>query len=258
MFHRALSVVTVLALAIGTLTTLSVSAFFGDIDELQAELTAWQSAEEADFTTDLADVVGRLGEVMTPTFHDVAEDAWYYPYVASVSDWGIVSGYKDAAGEPIGEYRPEKDVSVGEALKMAFEAAQVDESQCLRPVLLPGASDHWAQQYVSCAEESGMRLLQTSSLNLNRPATRAEVLVIIHDAFGDIVPPLLAADFPDSAGHKYESDIAFAASRGIVSGDADDAGNPLFRYRPSDPIDRAAMAKILYERLRADVREESA
>lgn len=253
MLRRALLVVTVIALSLGGLATLSVSAFFDAVDELQAELQAWQTSTTTDFTADLTDVVGRIDEIMAPTFYDVAENTWFYPYVSSVADWGIVTGYKDASGEPMGEYRPGNAVTVAEALKMAFEAAQVDESQCLRPVLLTGASEHWAKNYVSCAEESGMRLFQTSSLSLNRPATRAEVLMIIHDVFGDVVPNLLAAGFDDVSGHKYESDVAYAAARGIVSGDTDADGNPVGRFRPDGTLNRAEVAKIIYERLRADV-----
>lgn len=229
----------------------AVRGFFDELDELKHELVAWQTTHAAD----LSDLVDTLDDLSGPSFNDVQESDWFSPYVASVSAWGIVSGYRDARGDPTGTFGPANPVTVAEILKMAFEAAQVDEEQCgLVPSLLPQAQGHWAARYVSCGEQRSVRILQDSSVDLNRPATRAEVLTVIHDAFDDDVPPIYA-NFKDTAGHAFEADIAFAYLRNIVSGDKDVRGIEKGIFRPNDPINRAETAKIIYQRLKSDVEQ---
>ncbi|MBN1258185.1 S-layer homology domain-containing protein, partial [Candidatus Peregrinibacteria bacterium] len=42
----------------------------------------------------------------TPTFDDVAANAWYYDYVEAAVQLGIVNGYTDAAGNLTGKFGP--------------------------------------------------------------------------------------------------------------------------------------------------------
>lgn len=228
-----------------------VVGFFDELDELKTELIAWQTTHAAD----LSDLMNTLDDLSGPAFTDVNDSDWYGPYVASVSAWGIVSGYRDERGEPTGKFGPANPVTVAEILKMAFEAAQVNEDQCgLVPSLLPQALGHWAAKYVSCGEQNNIRILRDLSVDLNRPATRAEVLAVIHDAFGDTIPPIFA-NFKDTAGHTLEADIAFAYLRGVVSGDKDALGIETGTFRPNDPVNRAETAKIIYQRLKSDVEQ---
>jgi hypothetical protein len=230
--------------------TVPVQAFFDEIAQLKTELQAWQTTHAADFT----DVVDRLTEMTGPLFNDVTENDWFYPYVSSVAEWGIITGYKTPTGQLTGQFKPGNSVTIAETLKMALKGAKIDESQCKRPVLNPSAKGHWAEAYVSCAEEMGIRLFQFNP-DLDRPALRGEVVSIINDAWGDKVPPLYA-NFKDTASHRFEADIAFAAARGIVSGDKDANGIATGYFRPDDKIVRAEVTKIIYERLKAQVREE--
>ncbi len=229
-------------------------AFLDELASLKAELQVYQTTHAADFT----DVVQKLDDIGGVTFTDVSEADWFHSYVAAAAGWGIISGYTDPQGKPTGEFGPSKAVTVAESLKMAFRAARVDETACLRPVVDEQARGHWAERYVSCAEERQMRFFETAQLpDLNRPVTRAELLTVIHDAFGDHVPPLYA-EFTDTVGHKYEADIAYAVARGMVSGDRDDLGNPLGVFRPDAAVNRAEAAKILYARLRVLVAANTA
>jgi hypothetical protein len=240
-------------LALALLLVPMTKAFFDEFDELKQELVTWQTTHAADFS----DLINTLDDLSTVQFSDVTTADWFSPYVASVSDWGIVSGYRDAAGQPTGKFGPANPVTVGELLKMALEAAQTDKSQCgLVPPTHTKAIGHWAAQYVSCGEAMNMRLLSDANIDVNRPATRAEVLAVIHDAFGDTVPPLFS-NFKDTIGNTYEADIAYAYTRGIVSGDKDSRGIETGIFRPNDPINRAEVAKIIYERLKVDVKTEN-
>lgn len=230
-------------------TTTAGAQFFDEIVALQEELQVWEATNAADFT----DVIEQLEDITGPVFRDVADADWYNPYVASLAEWGIVSGYKDDNGRPTGEYRPGNQVTIAEVLKMSMEAAQIDESLCTNTPLHPQAAEHWARKYIACAEQMNVRLLDPLlPADVNRPAKRAEVLTIIHDTFGDEVLPLYSS-FVDTQGHRYEADIAYANLYGIVSGDTNSEGSETGTFRPDDAINRAETAKILYEKLKLQV-----
>jgi hypothetical protein len=227
-------------------------AFLDELAMLRSEIEVYQVSHVGDFS----DLTQKLEDISGPQFRDVRENDWFSAYVGSVASWGIVTGYKDAEGVPLGEFRPTNPVTVAEALKMVYKAAHVDETQCLRPPVHSKAATHWAKLFVSCAEERGMRLFQGAEVDLNRPVHRAELLGMLHDAFGDKVLPLFSS-FKDTQGHRYEADIAYAVSRAIVSGDKDVSGNATGTFRPDANINRAEVAKILYTRLKVKVKEEA-
>ncbi len=240
----------VLALFLLTLFTVPLAqSFFDELDELKKELVTWQTTHAAD----LSDLVNTLDDLSGPAYSDVEDTDWFSPYVSSVTAWGIVSGYKDSDGNPTGKFGPGNNVTIAEVLKMAMKAAKVDEAECgLVPPLLPQAIGHWAEAFVSCAEQRNVRMLNSTSTDLNRPATRAEVLAVMHDVFGDDVPPIYS-NFRDTVSHPLEADIAYDYIRGVVTGDKDDRGIETGTFRPNDPINRAETAKVIYQRLKVDV-----
>ena len=217
-------------------------AFFDILDDFTKELDAMEQ--------------GGTGEQRDSrgggSFQDIQQGEWYTQYVVRVAQWGIVSGYKDTQGRALGVFGPGDPVTIAEILKMALKAAKVDEAACKGGVARQAqAQGHWAYLYIVCAEERNFRILRDPT-DLNRPALRGEVLAIMHDAFGDKVPPLLST-FRDTAYHPYETDIAYAAALGVVSGDMDKAGNPTGTFRPNDEVSRAEAAKVIYEKLKAQV-----
>jgi len=225
--------------------------FLGALDDLKQEFEAIESASDAD----LSDILNQLNEISGgDNFSDVHENDWFNTYVSSVARWDIASGYKDTEGNLTGLFGPGDQVTVAQILKMALRAAQVDETKCIGTAKLIQARTHWAHSFVVCAEQMNMRILG-SPVDINRPALRGEVLSIVHDAFGDSVPPLFSS-FNDTADHPLESDIAYAAALGIVSGDKDSQGNPTGTFRPNAPVNRAEAAKIIYEKLRVFVTGE--
>lgn len=238
-----------LVLTFATVTV--VHGFFSQIDEMKAELTGWQSAHAADFS----DLLSTLDNLSGGSFNDVSDADWFSPYVATVSGWGVVSGYKDAQGNALGTFGPANPVTVAELLKMAFKSDQIDTSVCgLVPPVHAQAIGHWAQAYISCGEQMNIRILKDPSLTIDRHATRAEVLAVLDDVFGEHVPPLFS-NFKDTQGHPLEADIAYAYTRGIVSGDKDSKGIETGIFRPNDDINRAEVAKIIYEWTKVRVKE---
>lgn len=235
--------------ALGLVT--AVHGFFDQIDAMKAELLGWQTTHAADFS----DLFTTLDNLSGNSFHDVNEGDWFSPYVATVSGWGVVSGYKDANGRPLGTFGPANAVTVAELLKMAFKTSQIDTSSCgLVPPTHSQAIGHWAQEFVSCGEQMQLRILQDPKLSIDRKATRAEVVAVLNDVFGEIVPPLYS-NFRDTQGYRLEADIAYAYTRGIVSGDKDSKGIETGLFRPNDNINRAEVAKIIYEWMKVRVKE---
>jgi hypothetical protein len=224
-------------------------AFLDQIAQLREELRLHETAHASNF----AAIVARYDEIVSLSFNDVKEDAWYYQYVAPVSNWGIVSGYTDKKGVPTGTFGPQNNVTIAEALKMAFKAAKIDEKECDgAPPIHPQALTHWALPYVVCGEQMHVRqLTQGQYVNLDRPAKRGEVLSIIDDVFGETVPRVFSP-FKDTQGNAYEADIAYAAMRGIVSGTSA-YGRPTGKFEPERGVNRAEMAKMVYEHLKSRV-----
>lgn len=236
----------------GTALLPAASTFLSDAEAQVQTVAADESPDPVSFDAEIDALSGIAG----PAFTDVNDADWFAEFVRSIASFRIVSGYRRADGSLTGEYRPANPVTVAEALKMVYEAAGQDPTLCHRPAVHPQARYHWASAYVSCAEERQMRLFQTVDLDLNRPVKRAELLTMIHDAFGDRVLPFYS-QFRDTQGHKYEADIAYAVGRGIVSGDLDIAGKPTGSFRPDANINRAETAKILYTRLSVRIAEQN-
>ena len=208
---------------------------------------------------DLGKVLQQVEEAKNASksgFRDVKEGDWFGSYVSSVAKWGIVSGYKDKDGKSTGKYGPGDPVTVAEILKMTMKSAKVDEKECPAAVKHPKAGAHWAKVYIACGEAWGVRLLKGNP-DLNRGASRAEVLTILFDFFKDAVPQE-PSDFSDAKGHAFEADIAYAAKLGIVSGDKDEDGNPKGTFRPNDKVNRAEAAKMIYLKVAAAVAKKKA
>ncbi len=241
------------AMLILVLTTTIARGFYDEVDALKKELAVYETAHATNF----ADVLQEMDQISGSVFTDVGSKDWFQPYVASLNEWSIVSGYKDASGKQTGTFKPSNHVTIAEALKMTLEAAKVDQRLCVGTPTHKEAVGHWAQMYVVCGEKLGMRVLKTDALDLNRTATRGEIVAMVDDAFGDKVPSLYS-EFKDTTRTQYESDIAFATLRGIVSGDKDAAGNSLKTFRPNAAINRAEVSKIVYLRLKIEARKQLA
>jgi len=105
---------------------------------------------------------------------------------------------------------------------------------------LASALNHWAKGYVKRAEELGLNLVDAEGVDLNRPATRAEVIRMMLEAVGIDPEEITTTSFSDLApGHLHSAFIEWAVEEGIISGD-DNATT----VRPDAPINRAEVAKI--------------
>lgn len=160
-------------------------------------------------------------------------------YVEQASEAGIVTGYRDSYGNLTGRFGPENPVTIGEALKISLEGAGYDTSAGI-------GYGHWAAKYMSIAIGLGFQITQINALNLDRPATRAEVASLIADAFRVDHSTFTGGQYTDvTAGTAYAGSIQALSRVGILAGDTDVAGNPTGRFRPNAAVNRAETVKIV-------------
>tara|TARA_Y100000310_G_scaffold340537_1_gene436633 strand:+ start:76 stop:921 length:846 start_codon:yes stop_codon:yes gene_type:complete len=187
---------------------------------------------------------------------DVAGDVWFAPYVRDVASRGIVSGYRAADGSPLGLFGPTNDVTVEQLAKMAIEANGHDLRYCAKGNLRnKSAEGDWSELYIQCAEELHWAVYADGSVDVKRPATRSEVVITTLQAFGVHFGRAEGTAFTDvTSSTEFSGAIERAAEDNIVSGYANAVGVPTGVFGPSDPVNRAAMAKILSLALQAYAR----
>lgn len=178
---------------------------------------------------------------------DVPVNAWFAPYIRDVANRGIVSGYRNTDGIPTGIFGPERSVSIEELSKMAVEAAHVDQGSCPKEPKNSAATLRWSAPYISCAEKYSFAVYADATVDVSRPATRAEVVMTLLQAFGVALrtPP---AHFPltdVTASTLFSPAITTALQDGIVSGYTHPDGSLTGNFGPENPVNRAEVSKIV-------------
>lgn len=112
----------------------------------------------------------------TPTFDDVAADAWFFDYVEAAVQLGIVNGYTDANGNLTGMFGPGDTVNRAAATKILVNAFSVPTD------LTPGSSfpdvvtGDWFHDYVVTAyNQSVLDGYDNGFFGPGDPVTRAQV-----------------------------------------------------------------------------------
>ncbi len=176
---------------------------------------------------------------------DVPLGQWYSPYIRDTADRKIISGYRDAKGLPTGLFGPADSVTIEQLAKMAVLAAQMDLFGCIQSIKNEAAVGTWSERYIQCAEEAGWAVFSDGSVDISRPATRAEVVVTVLQAFAQRISPRSGSVFDDvTTKTTYGAAVETAATLGIVSGYADQFGNLTGMFGPEDSVNRAETAKI--------------
>ena len=166
----------------------------------------------------------------TNPYSDVKDGDWYFTYVRELNYYDIVSGYPD------GTFRPNNQLTAGEALKLLLVAAtKID----------PGPADvgHWASNYLILAESLGC-VPQGSITDLDLPIDRLSIAQIASIA--------LKLEAVEGASPFADVDNGYTLAlyeAGIVIGDT--SGSERF-FNPGSGITRAEMCTIV-SRIRAYV-----
>ena len=166
-------------------------------------------------------------KVSTVKFSDVSSSDWYSSYVSELVAANIVGGYED------GSFRPNGNVTNGEALKLILKAAGYsDQSR---------TDKHWASGYLSAAYRDG--IVSSAYLDLDAPITRNAFVSMAAKALK--IPPVTygASPFADS-----KDPYALALYNTIVSGERIIGGttqNGLVYFNGGNNIRRSEMSKII-------------
>jgi hypothetical protein len=179
-------------------------------------------------------------------FKDTGLDQYFTGNVAELAALGIVTGMEDASGRKLGTFDPGAEVRISELLKMVWVASGVGKAS-VPPELCGGkyardvdtGKPHWAAGYVAQAEAAGLSIV-SECVDINRSATRAEVVQIIIEAAQVVPPRAQSVGFPDvSTQHKLADFIEHARVIKLLKGDGD--GNA----RPDSSVVRAEAATFV-------------
>lgn len=104
----------------------------------------------------------RAADFINP-FLDIIPEAWFFAYVQTGAEMGIVQGYPD------GNFKPDQSINRAEALKMALESAGVD-------VGAPAPGQEWFVPYYNWATNN---LLYNLDVRMDEYITRGEAAFIV-------------------------------------------------------------------------------
>lgn len=161
------------------------------------------------------------------TFSDVPKGQYYYTQVTALTTSGVLSGYED------GTFRPEKTVTLGEALKMIMTSAKYPEQA--------PTDKHWASGYLAKAKVDN--LLPAGIIeNLDRAVDRYTIAEITARAMKLNLTPLTTSPFADMAVNNAAAPAVGALhSIGVLIG----SGTPAV-YQGEYAIKRCDFAIIIW------------
>ncbi len=154
-------------------------------------------------------------------FSDVPYESWFYEDVMALTDSGVIGGYPD------GTYRPSKNVTTGEALKMILLASGYPEPEQV--------SSHWARGYLNFAIDQGFLTRYEDISDLDVPMTRGLVAKLAANALG-----LTVDGFTGTFTDTDSSYVEALYTAGIVDGYPDGT------FRPGASVTRAEIAAIVH------------
>lgn len=158
------------------------------------------------------------------SFSDVNVGDWYYDYVMDLANSGVINGYPD------GTFRPQGQVTWGEALKLTAKALGYGD--------MASDGSHWASGYLLWAKTNGV-IPADANVDLNAAITRGEMADLLANAMQLTSDENSSCPFEDEAP---ESAIALYTA-GIITGSLD-GGHLVFRAEST--ITRAEMAAIIW------------
>lgn len=180
-------------------------------------------------------------------FRDVPRSTWFAPYVRSIAEMGIVSGYRSADGVPLGLFGSLDNVTIEQIAKVMMLATGSAADDCSEDAPANAtASGSWSSTYIACAERLSWTVFSDGTVDVRRNATRAEVIMTMMQAFGVAMPERTGDAFTDvTLSTQFGAAIEKAKQDGIVSGYADADGSATGEFGPQDPVTRAEFAKIV-------------
>ena len=192
-------------------------------------------ADPSDLSTKVPSEYGTV-----TSFSDVPVGQWYTSAVEYCRAIGVVTGDRDASGNPLGTFRPDDPVTREElaAMMQRLAAATYGASggSGLSGFADAGAISAWAREAMSWACANGVLTGDTSTgvpmANPKRNATRAQFAKMVTVLFRDVVAGAPAPSKPPAGGTGDEAKPGAGAAPGTQSpskpseGSGTQAGKP--------------------------------
>ncbi|MFN7160672.1 MAG: S-layer homology domain-containing protein [Candidatus Gracilibacteria bacterium] len=183
-------------------------------------------------------------------FNDISGH-WGEMYILKLAAKCGLTGYKDAAGNLLGEFRPNTYVARSELVQMLFgcDGKKVPMNTNMTGKPFSDVNPEWFDLAVRVAKAKGW--IEGYSDNTFRPydlVNRAEALkLILRTVFSDLeIHSGLSDVFTDVPSDEWFARyIHFAYEMGIVNGYKDSDGNSLGVFFPGNKLTRAEAAKII-------------
>ena len=171
-----------------------------------------------------ADGDGTTSVSWTNPYSDVKESDWFYAYVKNLSLTGAVEGYPD------GTFKPTREITVGEALKMVLLAAGETEQAM--------TDTHWASGYRDLAVQKGY-LTAEQAADLDAVITRGVVAQLM----------ALVMELPESTTTSPFADtsdqyVLRLYDAGLVTGSYNTQDQLV--YRPDQGIVRSEISALVW------------
>ena len=187
-------------------------------EDKKDETTPAEGEEDKKDETTPAEGEDKKDEPAAVTFTDVKEGQWHYEFIKKMVEAGIVNG------NPDGTFKPNDNMTWGQALKMVVVFATKEEKA-------PVAGGNWASGYAAYVKAEG---IWTEEIDHNAQITRLEMCQLLAKTL-KIEESKSESKFSDTK----DSYVAALVELGVID------GNPDGTFDPDGALTRAALCKIL-------------
>ncbi|RSL31835.1 S-layer homology domain-containing protein [Salibacterium salarium] len=177
------------------------------------------------------------------SFSDISEDFWAKDAINQLEEADIITGYDN------GEFRPNSDVTRGQAALMLSEALELDTEDVADPGFSDVASDDEKYDAIAAVAAEGIISGYDDEFKPNEPLTRAQMAKVLAEAYD--LSGNGESNFTDISEDYWAYDYIDAlAANDIATGDEDNA------YRPGETTTRAQFATFIDNTMNDDSSEQ--
>ncbi len=221
-----------------------LSEFHSNLSESMAEKDIY--GENMIYCEDCGFKGSKYSEDISLPFSDVSEDEWYYPYVQTAYNFGIINGKSESI------FDPNAGLTCAEAAKIAAVIHSRNRNDSKEVVFSPTGSN-WYDVYVDYCYENSI-LEDYIVFDWNKNATRAQMAYLFSRCDTDKyyineVPLTDIPDVYDTTPFAYE--ILDLYNKGIAVG-----SNEYMAYYPDAQVKRSEAAALISRILCPNMRIE--
>lgn len=185
----------------------------------------------------------------TSSFSD-SNNHWASTYIGTLADQCDVQGYRDSAGNLLGKFGPDNNITRAELIKILINCQEIDLSTSSEQIFSDVNFAEWYSPYIHTAyEREIVEGYADGTFQPNNYITREEAIkVILLSKFSETEIIATAEPFSDVPENQwYSRYISFAYSQEFVSGYKNADGSLKNIFGLGDNLTRAEAAKIIVE-----------